>query len=239
MNTGEFVLVGLTAFAGEFRVAAFTQGASEHGSGASEAHQALLGILLGLASADDADDFIDIRHGDQQAFDDMFSASGSIEQELRASANNGNAMSQEFLQEFFEVEFTRFAIDQCQEDHRERVLQWRELVELIENNFGIVSLFDFDDQANGFFQIAFIANTRDAFDAIFADQLRDAFDDAITELLERNFRHDDARLAFVFLNFGASSNDDGATSGHVGLANTSTSTNDAPCWEVRAWNDIH
>ena len=68
-----------------------------------------------------------------------------------------SAMADEFLQQRLERQHPRLAVDQRQEDERERVLQRRELVELVEHDLGIGVALQFEDQADRLFQIAFVA----------------------------------------------------------------------------------
>jgi hypothetical protein len=63
-------------------------------------------------------------------------------------------------------------------------LERRELEELVEDDVGVGVLFDFDDEANGFLEIAFVADSGDAFDPFGAHQVRDLFDDSVAGLLE-------------------------------------------------------
>ena len=76
-----------------------------------------------------------------------------------------------------------------------RVLQRRELIELVEHDLRIGVALDFEDQTHGLLQIALVADGRDADDAILVHQLGDPLFDAVARLLERDLGDDDARSA--------------------------------------------
>ena len=85
----------------------------------------------------DADHFVDIGMGQQQALDRVLPLPGLGQQELRAAADDDHAVADEFFQQLLERQHPRLAVDQGQEDERERVLQRRELVELVEHDLRI------------------------------------------------------------------------------------------------------
>ena len=88
-----------------------------------DAHQAGPWPRPALATgANDADDLVDIGVGQQQAFDRVLARPGPGQQELRAAANDRHAMAEELLQQLLERQRPRLAVDQRQEDQRERCL---------------------------------------------------------------------------------------------------------------------
>ncbi len=99
-----------------------------------------------------------------------------------------SAVADEFFQHLLERQHPRLAVDQRQEDDRERVLQRRELVELVEHDFRIGVALQLEDQAHRLFQIAFVAAGRDAHDPVFVDQLGDPFFDRDRGSAGRAFR---------------------------------------------------
>ena len=94
----------------------------------------------------------------QQAFDDVLSLPGLGQQELRSPADDVHPMPQEFFQHPLERQHPRLAVDQRQENQRERVLQRRELIKLIEHDLGIGVALQFQHQPHRLFQIAFVAD---------------------------------------------------------------------------------
>ena len=117
-----------------------------------------------------ANHFVDVGMRQQQAFDRVLPLPRLGQQELRAAANDRHPVADELFQHRLERQHSRLAVDQRQEDERERVLQRRELVKLVEHDFGIGVALQLVDQPDRLFQIALVANRRDALDSVFVDQ---------------------------------------------------------------------
>ncbi len=81
-----------------------------------------------------------------------------------------DAVPNELLQHLLERQHARLAVDQRQQDDRERVLQRRELVELVEHHVGIGVALELDDQPHRLLEIAFVANGGDAGDFALVDR---------------------------------------------------------------------
>ncbi len=152
--------MGDAAFCLECCEADFAERALEHRGGRFDAHQPGFGLGLRCRRADDADHFVDVGVRQQQAFDGVLAAAGLGQQELRAPANDDQAMADELLQHLLERQHARLAVDQRQEDDRERILQRRELIELVEHDVRIGVLLQVEDDAHRLFQIALVANRR-------------------------------------------------------------------------------
>ena len=135
--------------------------------GAFDLHQPHLGLGRRARRANHSDHFVDIGMRQQQTFDDVFSLPGFVEQELRSPPDDLHPMPQEFFQHPLERQHPRLAIDQGQENQRERVLQRRELIKLIEHDLGIGVALQFQNDAHRLFQIAFVADIGNALDAVF------------------------------------------------------------------------
>ena len=176
----------------------------------------------------------------QQTFDRVLALPGPVEQELRAAANDRDAVADELFQQLLERQRPRLAVDQRQEDQREGVLQRRELVELVEHDLGVGVALDLQDQPHRLFQIALVADRRDAFDLVVVDQIGDAFFDAVAGLLVGNFVDDDplAVLAEV-LDPAARADDDVAAAGVIALANPGPAADDAAGGKVGPRHDLH
>ena len=67
--------------------------------------------------------FVDVRQGQEQAFDRVFLLSSPRQQKLGSSANDLHTMSQKLPQEIFDGQLSRFPVDQRHKVHRERRLQ--------------------------------------------------------------------------------------------------------------------
>ena len=126
-------------------------------AGAFDAHQPRLGLGLRGRGANHADHFVDIGVGQQQAFDGVLALPRLGQQELRAAADDRSPMADELFQQLLERQHPRLAVDQRQEDDRERVLQRRELVKLIEHDLRIGVALQFENQPDRLFQIALVA----------------------------------------------------------------------------------
>ena len=125
-----------------------------------------------LRRADDADHLVDVGVREQQAFDRVLAAAGPGQQELRAAADDRHAVPQELLQHLLERQRPRLAVDQREQDDRERVLQRRELVELVEHDVRVGVPLQVDDDPHRLLQIALVADAGDALDLAFVDQRR-------------------------------------------------------------------
>jgi hypothetical protein len=170
--------------------------------------------------------------GEQEALHRVLSLAGAGEQELRAAADNGHSMPEEFLEHLFEREDPRFAIDQREQDDRDRVLQRRELVELVQHDVGVGVALQLDDQADRLLEIAFVPNLRDAGDFAFIGQRGNLLHDGVARLLVGDFVDDDPRPLAAVVDGGASADDDGAAAGHVTAANAGAAGDDAAGGEV-------
>ncbi len=175
----------------------------------------------------------------QQAFDRVLAGAGAQQQELRAAADDGQPVADELFQQGLERQDPRLAVDQRQEDDRERILQGRELVELVEHDLGIGVALQLEHQPHGLLQIAFVANRRDALDAVLVHQGRDALFHAIARLLEGDFRDQDALAVLAeLLDPGASPQGDRAAAGVIAAANAAAAANDAARGKVGAGADL-
>ena len=236
----ERVSVRLAAsFVCEVGVAGVAQGALHQRGRALDRHQPGLRLGLRRRRPNDADHFVDVRVREQQAFDRVLPLPRSLQQELRPATNDRHAMPQVLLQHLLDVERSRLAVDQRQEDDRERVLQRRELIELVEHDVGVGVALDFENQTNRLFQIAFVAIGRDAFDLFVVDQFSNPLDDPIARLLVGNFRDDDslAVLAELF-DASAGADQDRTAAREVAATDAAATADDAAGRKVGAFDDL-
>ena len=129
----------------------------------------------------------------------------SRKQILGAPADDLHAVAQEFLQHLLDRQRARPAVHQGQQDDADGLLQRRELVELVEHEFGVGVAFDVDDQANRFAGAfaRFVADGGDALDAFILDEVADAELRGVARLLVGDFVDDDLRLRAFFVDGGA------------------------------------
>ena len=168
----ERVLLGDAALLLELGEALVAQRPLQHRGGRLDRHQPLLGLGLRRRRADDADHFVDVGVRQQQALDRVLAPPGPGQQELRPAADHRHAVPDELLQQLLERQHPRLAVDQRQEDERERVLQRRELVELVEHDVGIGVALQLDHQPDRLLQVALVADAGDARDPAFVDRRR-------------------------------------------------------------------
>ncbi len=116
-------------------------------------------------------------------FDRVLPLPGLGQQELRAAADDRHPVPEELLEHLLERQHPRLAVDQRQEDDRERVLQRRELVELVEHDVRIGVALQLDDQPHRLLQVALVAHAGDARDPALVDQRGDPLLDAVAGLL--------------------------------------------------------
>ena len=82
------------------------------------------------------------------------------------------------------------AVVHGQEDHRERLLHRRVLVELVEHDLMLRAALELDDDAHAV-AVGLVANIGDVVDDLFVDQLGDALDQVGLVYLVRDLGDDD------------------------------------------------
>ena len=86
-----------------------------------------------------------------------------------------------------QAQLARLPADDRQQDHAERFLHLRELVEMVENELGLFAALDFDHDAHAF-AVGFVAHVGDAFDFFGLHEFGDALDQARLCSPGREFR---------------------------------------------------
>ncbi len=151
-----------------------------------------------------------------------------------------HAMADELLQHLLERERARFAVHEREQDDRERVLQRREFVELVEDDVWVGVFFEVDHDADRLFEIALVADAGDAGDFAFVGQLGDFLDHRVAGLLVGDVVDDDphaARLALVDRCFRA--DDDRAAAGFVTFPDRVLAADNAAGGEVGSGDVLH
>ena len=127
----------------------------------------------------------------------MLALAGFAEFEIGAAADDVGAMLDEVLDGRDEAEFARLAVDDREIDDAEADLQLRLLEEIVQDDFGLFTALEFEDDAHAV-AIALVADFRNAFDLLFVDQGGGVFDEPRFVDLVGNFGDDDL-LAIAFL----------------------------------------
>ena len=85
---------------------------------------------------------------------------GLAELVLRPAADHVDPVLDEQPEHLLQRQGPRPAVDQGQHDHAERVLQRRELVELVEDDVGVLALLDLHDDPDRLLAVALVAGCR-------------------------------------------------------------------------------
>jgi hypothetical protein len=140
--------------------------------GAHEGFARFLGIAGG---ADGFDDGIEILKRLLETEQDVLAIAGFAEQELGAPADDFDAVVDEALDAVDQPHFARLAVDDRQHDDAEVDLHLRQLVQVVENDFGLLAALEFDHHAQTV-AIAFVADVADAVDLLVVNQRGDLLD---------------------------------------------------------------
>ncbi len=215
------------------------QGPLKHRRRAFDLHQPLFGLGLRPRGADDADDLVDVDVRQQQALDGMLALPSLGQQELGAAADHRHPVADELLEQPLERQDPRLAVDECQEDDRESVLQRGELVDLVEHDVGVGVALEVHHQADRLIEVAFVADCRDALDAPVGHQRCKALVHPVAGLLIGNLPDDDPiAAALEFLDSRAGADGDRAAAGDVTLANAVAAADHAAGGKVGAGADF-
>ena len=191
-------------------------------------------------AADQADHFVDIVQRQPEAEQDMLALAGLAQFVIGAAADHIGAVLDEVLDGLDQAQFARLAVDDRKLDDAEADLQLRVLVEVVENDLGLLAALQFEDDAHAV-AIALIANFRDAFDLLLVDQRGGVFDQARFVDLVRNLGDDD--VLAVPLPIGSMSALarilQAAAAGAEGVENSLAAEDEAAGGEIRTLHDFH
>ena len=126
----------------------------------------------------------------------MGSCQGFIEFELAAAGNDVFLMVQIVIQDLFERQDARMAVDEGQHDDAERFLELCMLVQLVQDDIRVDIGPQFDDDTHAL-AVRFIAQGRNTVDFLIARQVGNGLDDPCLIDLIRDFRHDNAVFPLV------------------------------------------
>ena len=166
-------------------------------------HQALLGRLGIRGLADGLDDLIQVRQGDQQAFQDVRPGTRLVQLELAAAGDHLPAVFDKDLQSALDRQQARLAIHQRQQLHAKGGLQRGVFVQLVEHLVRLRAALQLDDDAHPA-PVGFIAQVGDIVQPPFARQLGDALDQAGLVELVGDLGDDDAVAAALISSMCAS-----------------------------------
>src|SRR5262249_8557528 len=146
---------------------------------------------------------------------------GLAQQILGPAADDLDAMPQKLLQHLLETERSRPAVHQGQQNDAHRLLQRRELIQLIQHQLGVGVALDVGDEAHGLAAAGttFVADGSDALDTLVLDQLANGLGQAVARLLERHLADDDLAAAALLADVGAGAERDPAAPVPVAVEN--------------------
>ena len=105
-------------------------------------------LFVGLAAANNLDNFVDVVQGNEQAFKNMSALFGLAQFVLGTTRDDVLLVEDVVMQHFLQGKRTGHAIDQGQHDNAPTDLQLGMLIELIEHDLGNCVLFEFDDNVD-------------------------------------------------------------------------------------------
>ncbi len=120
----------------------------------------------------------------------MLAFAGFPQQVIGAAADDIGAVLDEALDDVDDAQFARLAVDDGQHDDAEVHLHLRLLVQVVQDDFGVLAALQFEDDAHAV-AIAFVARVGDAFNLLVADERSYVLDEAGFVDLEGNLRDDD------------------------------------------------
>ena len=149
-------------------------------------------------TANNLDDVVQVIDGDVIAQQNMLALFRLAQVVARAANHHFAAVFQEEPQQLEQAHLARLAAGDGQQDHAERFLHLGELVEVVEDELGLLAALDLDHDAHAL-AIGFVAHVGDAFDLLGLHQLGDALDQARLIDLVGNFRDDDVLAVLAHL----------------------------------------
>ena len=140
--------------------------------------------------ADQPDDRVQIFQRLLEAEQDMLALAGFAQLVIGAPADHFHAVLDEALDAIDQAQFARLAVDDRQHDHAEADLQLRVLVEIVEDDFGLLAALQLEDDAHAV-AVAFVADFGNAFDLLFVHQRGGVLDQPRLVHLVGNLGDDD------------------------------------------------
>ena len=156
----------------------------------------------------------------------------------RAAGNDFATMAEECLEELFQVQHARLAVDQRHHIHAEAVLHLRVFPQIVKDNFRHFAALEFDDRAHARL-VGLVADVGNAFKPLLAHQFADFHQQIGLVDLIRQLVDDDGNTAalFRFFEMGARAHDHAAAAGAIAVAHAGHAVDDACGREIRCRHD--
>ena len=202
-------------------------------------HQFTLGDLDRLGPADDADDFVNIIEGDEQAFQDVSPLFRFVEVVFCTSRYNFFLMLEVIFQHIKKIHDLRLIVYKGQHDHAECILKLCVFVKLVQDHvrIHISSQFDADPHS---LTAGLIAQVCNAVDPFISYKLCNLLDQSCFVDHERKLGHDDPVLSVCHgLDICDGAHADLAASCAVRFLDASCPKDLRTGREVRSLDDLH
>ena len=189
---------------------------------------------------DEADHFIDVVEREAESEQDVLALAGFAQFVIGAAAHHIDAMLDEVLDGRDQAQLARLAVDDREIDDAEADLQLRLLVQVIENDVGLLAALQLEDDAHAV-AVALVADFRNAFDLLFVHQRGGVFDEARFVDLIRNLGDDDV-LAIALphgLDDGLGANLETAAARAESIENSLTPEDETAGGKIRTLDDLH
>ena len=186
-------------------------------SGNLKPHKPLTRLGSAWAGATDRDHLIKAGNRDKLPLEDMRAALGLAQIILGSTTNHLHAVAYKTFKHFLDGEDSGAAIHQSQKNNAGGFLQGGILVKLIEDQVGIVSLFEVHHQPDRFPAplARLIPDIRNPFDSFILHQLANFLGKRVSGCLKGYFPDDDMRASPLLFNITSSPQSDPASTGRV------------------------
>ena len=168
----------------------------------------------------------------------MLAVAGLAQQVIGAAADDIDAVLDEALEGVEQAQLARLAVDDRQQDDAEVDLHLRVLVQVVEDDFGLLAALQLEHDAHAV-AVALVADFGDAFELLFVDQAGAVLDQAGFVDLVGKLGDDDgfAVLAHLF-GGGFGAHLDGAAAGREVIVDALAAQDDAAGGEIGALHHL-
>ena len=203
-----------------------------------EGEEFILRVVAVGGVFDDLDEVINVREGDEVAFEFLGFDFGLVEEEAGAAEDDLAAVLDVAIDRFFERKELWLAAVDRQHVHAERGLDRGVLEEIVDDDLWVAITLQLDDHAGVFG--ALVAHIADAGENFFIHEIGDSFDEFRAVHIVGNLGDDDALAsAFSFFNSHASAHANLAATGLEILPDAGAALDQAACGKIRAGDVNH
>ncbi len=197
-------------------------------------------FLRRLGRPDQPDHFVDVVEREAEAEQDVLALAGLAQFVIGPPAHHIDAVLDEVLDRREQAQFARLAVDDRKIDDAEADLKLRVLVQVVENDLGLLAALQFEDDAHAV-AVALVADFRNAFDLLLVDQRGRVLDQARLVHLIRNLGHDDLLAIALAHRFdgGFGADLQTAAAGAERVENSVPPEDESAGREIRTLHDLH